>query len=68
MKIGYARVSNKEQNLNLQIEALEKAGCEIIFRETISGATINNPFTKFSIRAGQRVCFHWKAIPNNIRQ
>jgi len=37
MKIGYARISNKEQNLNLQIEAFEKAGCEIIFKETISG-------------------------------
>ncbi|RZK56190.1 MAG: recombinase family protein [Pedobacter sp.] len=43
MKIGYARVSTKEQNLNLQIEALEKAGCETIFRETISGATKVRP-------------------------
>ena len=43
MRIGYARVSTKEQNLNLQIEALEKAGCEIIFRETISGATKVRP-------------------------
>jgi len=43
MKIGYARVSTKEQNLNLQIEALEKAGCEIISRETISGATKVRP-------------------------
>ncbi|MCX2475279.1 recombinase family protein [Pedobacter sp. MC2016-05] len=43
MKIGYARVSTKEQNLYLQIEALEKAGCEIIFRETISGATKVRP-------------------------
>jgi len=43
MKIGYARVSTKEQNLNLQIEALEKAGCEIIFKETISGATKVRP-------------------------
>ncbi|MGI9650849.1 recombinase family protein [Chryseobacterium sp. RLHN22] len=39
MKIGYARVSNKEQNLDLQIEALEKAGCEKIYQEKISGAT-----------------------------
>jgi DNA invertase Pin-like site-specific DNA recombinase len=43
MRIGYARVSTKEQNLNLQIEALEKSGCEIIFRETISGATKVRP-------------------------
>ncbi len=43
MKIGYARVSTKEQNLDLQIEALEKAGCEKIFQEKISGATKNRP-------------------------
>lgn len=43
MKIGYARVSTKDQNLNLQIEALEKAGCEKIYQEKISGSTKNRP-------------------------
>lgn len=33
MKIGYARVSTKDQNFDLQISALEKAGCEIIYKE-----------------------------------
>lgn len=33
MKIGYARVSTAEQNLDLQISALEKAGCTMIFKE-----------------------------------
>lgn len=43
MKIGYARVSTKDQNLDLQIEALEKADCEKIYQEKISGATKNRP-------------------------
>ncbi|QQM26575.1 recombinase family protein [Elizabethkingia sp. M8] len=43
MKIGYARVSTKDQNLDLQIEALEKAGCEKIYQEKVSGSTKNRP-------------------------
>jgi DNA invertase Pin-like site-specific DNA recombinase len=37
MKIGYARVSTKDQSLNLQKDALEKAGCKKIYSEQISG-------------------------------
>jgi len=40
MKIGYARVSTKDQNLDLQKDALEKAGCEKIYSEQVSGAKI----------------------------
>ena len=39
MTIGYARVSTKDQDLSLQIDALEKAGCRKIYREKITGAT-----------------------------
>jgi DNA invertase Pin-like site-specific DNA recombinase len=39
MKYGYARVSTSEQDLTIQIEALEKEGCEIIRTEKLSGSS-----------------------------
>jgi DNA invertase Pin-like site-specific DNA recombinase len=40
MKFGYARVSTLEQNLNLQVDALNTAGCEEIITDEISGSTV----------------------------
>ena len=37
MRIGYARVSTTAQNLDMQIEALNQAGCEKVYTEKESG-------------------------------
>lgn len=42
MIIGYARVSTAEQNITLQINALEKDACEKIFEDKVSGSKENS--------------------------
>ena len=41
MKIGYARVSTDDQNPDLQLTALKRAGCRKIFTDTGTGANVN---------------------------
>ena len=43
MKLGYARVSTLDQNLDLQQHALKDAGCENIYIEQMSGAVTDRP-------------------------
>lgn len=43
MRIGYARVSTQDQSLSVQLEQLERAGCEYIYREKISGQDAARP-------------------------
>jgi DNA invertase Pin-like site-specific DNA recombinase len=43
VKIGYARVSSRDQNLDSQIDMLQAAGCERIFQEKVSGVREHRP-------------------------
>lgn len=43
MKIGYGRVSTPDQKIDLQIDALEKEGCDKIFTDVSSGAKTKRP-------------------------
>ncbi|WP_446739913.1 recombinase family protein [Pseudomonas sp. TH31] len=43
MLIGYARVSTQDQNLDLQREALIKAGCHQVFEDKVSGTQDERP-------------------------
>ncbi|QIP15714.1 recombinase family protein [Spirosoma aureum] len=62
MKIGYARVSTIEQNLDLQLNALTAAGCEQIYQDKISGSGTDRPQLQLMIdrlRGGDEVVV-WK--------
>ena len=62
MLIGYARVSTKDQNLDLQLDALQKEQCEKIYKEVISGAKSERPILQemlSQVRSGDVIVI-WK--------
>lgn len=55
MKIGYARVSTQDQNLDRQLDNLKTAGCERIFNEKMTGTKSDRPELKtllLTLRSG----------------
>src|SRR5262252_2371404 len=61
MLIGYARVSTDDQSLDLQYDALTKAGCERIFDDKASGARDDRPGLVDALshcRAGDVLCVY----------
>lgn len=50
MLIGYVRVSTNDQNTALQRNALDSAGCELIFEDKMSGKSADRPGLKKLLR------------------
>ena len=62
MIIGYARVSTHDQNLDSQLDALQKADCEQIFQEKITGKSKDRPELLSCLKALRKgdVLIVWK--------
>ena len=55
---SYARVSTEDQNLDLQRDALERAGCGRIYEDRASGARVARPGLALALevaRAGDQL-------------
>lgn len=50
-RIGYARVSTDDQDLALQLDALERAGCQTVYQEKASGKNAERPELNQCIKA-----------------
>jgi DNA invertase Pin-like site-specific DNA recombinase len=72
MQIGYARVSTQDQDVSLQLDALQQIGCEKIFTEKASGAQRDRPELKAALdylRSGDTLVV-WKLdrLARSLRQ
>ncbi len=60
MLIGYIRVSTNDQNTALQRNALESAGCELIFEDKASGKRLSAPVKRYSVCFPEVIPVVWK--------
>ena len=51
MYVGYARVSTQDQNIELQIDALQEAGCKDVYQEKIGGTKSDRPELEVCMRS-----------------
>lgn len=62
---GYARISTFDQNLDLQKDALEKAGCEKLFVDQTSGAKTDRPGLSVSARNKIASGSEYRTVPGS---
>lgn len=62
MLVGYAHVSTQEQDLSLQLDALQAARCDKVFTEKASGAQRDRPQLQAALEymRGQDTLVVWK--------
>ena len=62
MLIGYAQVSTDDQNLDLQHDALKKAGCEKFFDDHMTGNKISRPGLEAALEFAREVNIGGQAL------
>jgi len=71
MIFGYARVSSASQSLDMQLDALNKYGCERIFQEKVSGSSKERPeleeLLKYLRSSDKIVVFKLDRLGRNLR-